>query len=170
MDCKRKGNRTRLVVNLMALEPIREVASDNARERALAAFLEPLMGWELFPTPRFYFVDFHILKLFDNGRKNYIGDLEIKWLKIDSSYPAIFPFNKLQQMMIAPPYTDSPESFHRICFRFTDGLLMLPVNQLAKLQPEVHTRRDTNETDLVVKVHATKYETYFCHIIVEEPN
>lgn len=170
MDCKRKGNRTRLVVNLMALEPIREVASDNARERTLAAFLEQFMGWELFPTPKFFYVDFHILKLYDSGRKNYIGDLEIKWLKIDSSYPAIFPFNKLQQMLIAPPYTDSPESFHRICFRFTDGLLMLPAKELAVLQPEIHTRRDTNETDLIVKVRVSDFARYFRNIIVDEPN
>lgn len=154
----------------MALEPIREVASDNARERTLAAFLEQHMGWELFPTPRFFFVDFHILKLFDNGRKNYIGDLEIKWLKIDSSYPAIFPFNKLQQMLIAPPYTDSPDSFHRVCIRYTDGLMMIPVKELAHLKPELHTRKDTNETDLVIKIYAKDYAKYFRNIVIEEPS
>jgi hypothetical protein len=152
----------------MALEPIREVVSDNAKERTLATFLQKHMNWELFPTPKFYFTDFHILQLYDNGRKNYIGDLEIKWLNIPSNVPAIFPFNKLQQMIIAPPYTDSPNSFHRICFRFTDGLMMLPVLELARLQPEIHTRRDTNETDLVVKVKVSDYTNFFKPLVIGE--
>ena len=80
----------------MALEPIREVVSDNAKERAMAAFLQEAMKWELFPTPKFYFTDFHIQRVYDNGRENYIGDLEIKWLNSSSQYPAIFPYNKLQ--------------------------------------------------------------------------
>lgn len=152
----------------MALEPIREIASDNAKERVVAKYLEQYMNWELFPTPKFFFVDFHILKLYDNGRKNYIGDLEIKWLNIPSNVPAIFPFNKLQQMLIAPPYTDSPESFHRICFRFTDGLLMLPAKELAQIQPEIHTRRDTNETDLVIRVNVFDYMRYFKNVVIQE--
>ncbi len=150
----------------MALEPIREVVSDNAKERAMAKFLQEFMNWELFPTPKFYFTDFHILQLFDHGRKNYIGDLEIKWLNISSDIPAIFPFNKLQQMMIAPPYTDSPTSYHRVCFRFTDGILMLPIAELSRLQPEVHTRKDTNETDLVVRVKVSDYQRFFKPIVI----
>lgn len=154
---------------MAGLEPIREVASDNAKENAVANFLCEFMKWELFPTPKFYFTDFHILKLFDHGRKNYIGDLEIKWLNIPSNVPAIFPFNKLQQMVIAPPYTESPDSYHRICFRFTDGLLMLPVKELCVTQPEIHTRRDTNETDLVIRVKVFDHMRYFRKIIIEEP-
>ena len=153
----------------MALEPIREIQSDNAKERAMAEFLQRKMNWELFPTPKFYFTDFHILQLYENGRKNYIGDLEIKWLNISSDYPAIFPFNKLQQMIIAPPYTDSPTSYHRVCFRFTDGVLMLPVASLSHLQPEVHTRKDTGETDLVVRVRAADFGQYFRSVVVQEP-
>jgi hypothetical protein len=89
----------------MALEPIREIASDNAKERALATFLQKHMNWELFP---------------------------------------------------------------RICFRCTDGLLMLPVIELARLQPEVHTRRDTNETDLVVKVRVSDYINFFRPLVIDE--
>lgn len=148
------------------MEPIRQVQSDNDKEQRLAQYLQQALPWSLFPTPKFYFTDFHINKLYDNGRQNYIGDLEIKWLNIPSTSPAIFPFNKLQQLLIAPPYTDSPESYHRICFRFTDGLMILPAKALAHLQPTVHTRRDTNETDLVVWVRVDEFLQWFRPIVV----
>lgn len=148
------------------MEPIRQVQSDNDKEQRLANYLQQALPWSLFPTPKFYFTDFHINKLYENGRQNYIGDLEIKWLNIPSTSPAIFPFNKLQQLLIAPPYTDSPESFHRICFRFTDGLMILPAKALAHLQPTVHTRRDTNETDLVVWVRVDEFLQWFRPIVV----
>ena len=90
----------------MALEPIRQVAGDGKREQIAAKVLmEYFVNWKLYPTPRFFFTDFHITVMQGQGRENYIGDLEIKWLKTDSSKAAIFPFNKLQQIMIAPPYT-----------------------------------------------------------------
>jgi hypothetical protein len=47
--------------------------------------------------------------------------------------------------------------------------MMLPVKELARLHPEVHTRRDTNETDLVVKVSVSDYTKYFRPIVVTEP-
>lgn len=148
------------------MEPIRQVVGDNEREQRLAAYLQQALPWSLFPTPKFYFTDYHINKLYDNGRQNYIGDLEIKWLNIPSTSPAIFPFNKLQQLLIAPPYTDSPESYHRICFRFTDGLMIVPAKALAHLQPTVHTRRDTNETDLVVWVRVDEFLQWFRPIVI----
>jgi hypothetical protein len=148
------------------MEPIREVASDVGKEQRLANFLVSKLPWSLFPTPKFYFTDYHINRLYDHGRQNYIGDLEIKWLNIPSSVPAIFPFNKLQQLLIAPPYTDSPESYHRICFRFTDGLMMIPAKALAHLQPTLHTRKDTNETDLVVWVKVSEFQKYFAPHVV----
>jgi hypothetical protein len=148
------------------MEPIRQVEGDISREQRLAKFLEGKLGWSLFPTPKFYFTDYHINKLYPHGRQNYIGDLEIKWLNSPSTYPAIFPFNKLQQLLIAPPYTDSAESYHRICFRFTDGLMMLPAKELAKLQPTLHTRRDTNETDLVVWVRVDEYIQWFKPFVI----
>ena len=149
------------------MEPIREVPQDNDKEQRLANFLVTKLPWSLFPTPKFYFTDYHINRLYDHGRQNYIGDLEIKWLNIPSTSPAIFPFNKLQQLLIAPPYTDSPESYHRICFRFTDGLMMLPAKALAHLQPTLHTRRDTNETDLVVWVRVDEFLQYFKPYVVQ---
>lgn len=148
------------------MEPIREVAGDNQRENRLAAYLQQALPWSLFPTPKFYFTDFHINRLHDNGRQNYIGDLEIKWLNSPSTSPAIFPFNKLQQLLIAPPYTDSPDSFHRICFRFNDGLMIVPAKALARLQPTVHTRRDTNETDLVIWVRVDEFLQWFRPIVI----
>jgi hypothetical protein len=150
------------------MEPIRQVWGDNRREAVVAQHLTHLAPWKLIPTPKFYFTDFHIQRVYDNGRENYIGDLEIKWLNSSSQYPAIFPFNKLQQMMIAPPYTDNAESFHRICFRFSDGLMIIPAKKLAHLQPALHTRKDTDETDLVVWVNVEEFFNYFRPIVINE--
>ena len=150
------------------MEPIRQVWGDNKREQIVAAKLMEVLPWKLYPTPRFYFTDYHINQVQGNKRENYVGDLEIKWLNIPSSYPAIFPFNKLQQMLIAPPYTDSPDSFHRICFRFNDGMMILPVKELAHMKPELHTRQDTNETDFVIRVNVSDFTRYFKTIVVSE--
>lgn len=148
------------------MEPIREVAGDVGKEQRLANFLQQKMPWSLFPTPKFYFTDYHINRLHEQGRQNYIGDLEIKWLNSPSTSPAIFPYNKLQMMLAVPVYTDSPESYHRICFRFTDGLMMIPAKAIAHLQPTLHTRRDTNETDLVVWVRVDEFLSYFKPFVV----
>ena len=150
------------------MEPVRQVWGDNRREEVMAKTLVQYQPWRLIPTPKFYFTDFHIQRVYDNGRENYIGDLEIKWLNSGSQYSAIFPFNKLQQMIIAPPYTDNAESFHRICFRFSDGLMLIPAKKLAHLQPQLHTRKDTDETDLVVFVHVSEFQNYFKAIVVNE--
>lgn len=150
------------------MEPIRQVWGDNKREQIVAAKLMEVLPWKLYPTPRFYFTDYHINQVQGNNRENYVGDLEIKWLNIPSSYPAIFPFNKLQQMLIAPPYTDSPDSFHRICFRFNDGMMILPVKELAHMKPELHTRQDTNETDFVIRVNVSDFTRYFKTIVVTD--
>ncbi len=71
-------------------------------------------------------------------------------------------------MIIAPPYTDNAESFHRICFRFSDGLMLVPAKKLAHLQPQLHTRKDTDETDLVVFVNVSEFQNYFKAIVVNE--
>lgn len=153
----------------MALEPIRQIASDGKREQIAAkALTDYFINWKLYPTPRFFFTDFHITVMHGNGRENYIGDLEIKWLKTDSSKPAIFPFNKLQQIMIAPPYTDTDYSYHRICFRYSDGILVIPAREIAHLQPVFHTRWDTKERDLVVFVNASDYPQYWHNLIINE--
>jgi len=153
----------------VALEPIRQVNNDGKRERiAATALAEYFTGWKMYATPRFYFTDFHICLQWGNGRENYIGDLEIKWLKTDSSKPAIFPFNKLQQMMIAPPYTDNEHSYHRICFRFSDGIAMVPARELAHIEPVFHTRWDTQERDLVVFYDARSRPEYWHNLIINE--
>jgi len=151
------------------LEPIRQVPNDGRREQIAADFLSRYNPqWKFYPTPRYYFTDFHMTKQHGNGRENYIGDMEIKWLRIDSSRPAIFPFNKLQNMLIAPPYTDDPEVFHRICFRFTDGTMIIPASQLAYQVPQFHVRQDTQERDLVIYVHRSNYEQYWKDLVIEE--
>ena len=122
----------------------------------------------MYATPRFYFTDFNICLQWGNGRENYIGDLEIKWLKTDSSKPAIFPFNKLQQMLIAPPYTDSEHSYHRICFRFSDGIAMVPARELAHIEPVFHTRWDTQERDLVIFYDARSRPEYWHNLVINE--
>ena len=151
------------------LEPIRQVPNDGRREQIAADFLSRYNPqWKFYPTPRYYFTDFHMTRQHGNGRENYIGDMEIKWLRIDSSRPAIFPFNKLQNMLIAPPYTDDPEVFHRICFRFTDGTMIIPASQLAYQVPQFHVRQDTQERDLVIYVHRSNYEQYWKDIVINE--
>ena len=153
----------------MMLEPIRYVHGDGKREQIVADFLSAHNpSWKFYNTPRFYFTDFHMTKLHGNGRENYIGDMEIKWLKTDSSRAAIFPFNKLQNMLIAPPYTDDPEVFHRICFRFSDGTMIVPVSQLAHLVPTFHVRNDTQERDLVVYVNRSEYQRYWKDLVIKE--
>ncbi len=106
------------------MEPIRQVPTDQNKEQRVANFLVQKMPWSLFPTPKFYFTDYHINRKHDNGRENYIGDLEIKWLNSPSTSPAIFPYNKL------------------------------------------HTRKDTNETDMVVWVRVDEFLGYFRPYVV----
>jgi hypothetical protein len=126
------------------LEPIRQVGGDSARETAVVHALSKLYpNWRFYSTPRFYFTDFHLTWLHENGRENYLGDIEIKWLGIDSSKTAIFPFNKLQQMLISPPYLDNPETFHRIC-------------------------QDTQERDLVVYICPQAFKRYWLDVVVKE--
>lgn len=150
------------------MEPIRQVYGDGKREKIVAARLSQVYPWKFYNTPRFYFTDYHLTKLHGNDRENYIGDIEIKWLKSDSSKPAIFPFNKLQQMLIAPPYTDGAECFHRICFRFADGLIILPARELGNIVPVFHTRWDTKERDLVIFVDAQEFKHYWVDEIINE--
>jgi len=150
-------------------EPIRQVASDGAKEKKVVNALYLLYpDWNFYPTPKFFFSDYHLTKRAHGGRENYIGDLEIKWLKISSDKSAIFPFNKLQQLLIAPPYTDAEDIFHRICFRFTDGLLIIPVNVLGFKIPDFHVRWDTKERDLVVYVNRADFSEYWHEVVVDE--
>lgn len=151
------------------MEPIRQVRGDGKREKIMVTALQRLFPhWKFYDTPKFYFTDFHLTHWYESGRENYIGDLEIKWLKSDSSKPAIFPFNKLQQMLIAPPYVDSNEAFHRICFRFSDGILIVPARELGNLHPVFHMRWDTRERDLVIYVSVEQFKHYWIPEVVNE--
>ena len=150
-------------------EPIRQVQGDSQKEKKVVNALYLLYpDWNFYPTPKFYFTDYHITRRAHGGRENYIGDLEIKWLKTDSNKSAIFPFNKLQQTLIAPPYTDGDEIFHRICFRFADGLLIIPAKILGFMIPQFHVRWDTKERDLVIYVNPKEYLEYWHDVVVEE--
>lgn len=151
------------------MEPIRQVAGDGGREDVVAiALCERYPDWRFYPTPRFYFSDFHLNQSWGNGRENYIGDLEVKWLRNSHEEGAIFPFEKLQKLMIAPPFTDGSEVFHRICFRFNDDTAIIPVRNLGHLVPCWNVRRDTNERDLVVDIPYQMLAHYLIGLVITE--
>lgn len=152
-------------------EPIREVGADNVRERLVKEVIEKHAPWKLWPTPRYYFTDFHINQVQPNNRENYIGDLEVKWLRSSSDKSCLFPFNKLQNMLIAPPYTDDPKVFHRILFRFTDGISIVPAMALATCIPRIIVRNDGDkpEPDYAVEVSVETIKRGFKPILIQEP-
>jgi hypothetical protein len=150
------------------MEPIRSAASDYSREVRLANYLQMRLPWVLTPTPKFYFTDYHINRKYEAGRENYIGDLEIKWLNTTSDFPAVFSYNKLQLLTAVPVYTDTPESYHRVCIRYTDGILLVPAKALMRFcEPTWYTRFDTGETDLVIRVNAKDYGKWLSTEVVE---
>jgi hypothetical protein len=71
-------------------------------------------------------------------------------------------------MLIAPPYTDDPQVFHMICFRFTDGLLLIPAFKLATIIPERTTRYDTMETDFNLLFSADEFAEYWIEKVVND--
>ena len=134
-------------------EPIRQTFADSKRERLVAAVIEKQFpNLVLHGTPPFHPTDFHVSCMADSAKLTYVCDLEVKWFKHSSERAGVFNFNKLQVIMSLPPKTDVK---HRICFRFDDGLLIVPAWYLAGLTPYWFTRGDTDETDLVVKVDKT---------------
>ncbi len=143
------------------VEAIRQIEADWGKEERVARYLQSVLPWVLTATPAFYFTDYHINRTQRNRRETYIGDLEIKWLNTPSTQAAIFNYNKLQLMAAVPVYTDHKDSYHRVCFRFTDGLLLVPALALMRLQPVLFTRQDTHETDLVVKVQTSDFASCF---------
>ena len=152
---------------MKTLEPIRQVWGDDVRAQAVTAALHELNNeWMFYPTPPFYFTDFHVQRRRLNGRENYIGDLEVKWLNVTSDVQTKFPFQKLQKILIAPPYNDGVQ--HKICFRYKDGLLLLPATELAGLIPEYTTRQDTGERDLNVLFYARDYKEHWITKIVNQ--
>jgi len=146
-------------------EPIRQVWQDDWRSQVVAQGLHEIYpNWFFYPTPPFYFMDYHIQHRRSNGRENYIGDLEVKWLNQPASRPVKFPFQKLQKMLMTSPYNDN--AYHRICFRFNDGLLLIPAVQLGGIIPEWTTRHDTGEYDLNVIFRVENYSDYWIEKVV----
>jgi uncharacterized protein YodC (DUF2158 family) len=132
-------------------EPVRQTFADSKRERMVGRALEKAFPhYILTKTPPFHPTDFHVSRLNDDASMTYWGDLEIKWFKHNSTKRAVFNFNKLQNLAILPPRNS--KAAHRICFRYDDGLLIVPVEQLMDLFPFWFTRQDTDETDLVVVI------------------
>jgi len=151
------------------MEPIRQVGDDGAKEAAVTRELYNFYPeWRFYPTPRFYFSDFHLNHSWGNGRENYIGDLEVKWLRSPWQDGAIFPFEKLQKLVIAPPFTDGDDVFHRICFRFSNETAIIPVKVLAGLQPRWNVRQDTQERDLVVDISWETVQQYALGLVIND--
>ena len=151
------------------MEPIRQVGNDGVKESAVIAELYKFYPeWRFYPTPRFYFSDFHLNHAYDNGRENYIGDLEIKWLGSPWEQGAIFPFEKLQKLIISPPFTDGDDVFHRICFRFNNETAIIPVKILAGMQPRWNIRNDTQERDLVIDISPDIVQKYLLNVTIQK--
>ena len=80
-------------------EPIRQVYGDGRKEKLVADWLATNFRWELYPTPKFYFMDFLVNQVKDGGYANYIGGLEIKWVNRSINDEVKFPFQKLQPVV-----------------------------------------------------------------------
>jgi hypothetical protein len=129
-------------------EPIRHVYGDTKREKLVADWLATNFKWELYPTPKFYFMDFLVNQVKEGGYANYIGGLEVKWVNRSINDELKFPFQKLQKMWLTEPVDDDPKAFNRICIRYTDGILLAPASAFRLGRPIYGlTRADTNEYD-----------------------
>lgn len=122
------------------------------------------------PTPRFFPTDFH-MTVMEGTYGHYIGDLEVKWYRRDSTRiggGGVFNYNKLMLLASLPMWKDHPDAAHRVAFRYMDGLLLVPVRELAGLQPYWFTRHDTSERDLVVSVPVRELRNYWIPVVVNE--
>jgi len=120
------------------------------------------------PTPRFFPTDFH-MTVMDGSYGQYIGDMEVKWYRQDTTRGGgVFNYNKLMVLSSLPMWTDHPDFGHRVAFRYADGVLLVPVRELAGLQPYWFTRPDTNERDLVVNVPVHELRNYWIPVVVNE--
>ena len=157
------------------MEAIRQTDDLYKKEAFIASILELHLPWILTPTPKFYFSDYHITeKQGDYG--NYIGDLELKWVNGPSSMAVNFDYEKIQIMAgIRIPGADNPSAYHRVCFRFNDSLLMLPINALDHLKPTLNTGKQPGynfgrPARLVVKIQADQYPaSCFKPLIINSP-
>ena len=154
----------------MTIEPIRQVWQDGKREQLVADYLAKEYNWAFYPTPRYYFVDYLVNKLKPNGYANYIGGVEIKWMKSHAGSEVKFPYQKLQRMWLTEPLDDNPEAYNRIVIRYTDALLVIPARLLRKIPPVYGlTRADTQEYDFNIHFIATEdFLEYLEPIVISE--
>ena len=143
--------------------PIWVNTGDSNREQIVMDKLCELYGWQAWPTPKYYFMDYLVNSLQDptkpDGFANFIGGMEIKWMNGPSTMEVKFPFQKLQRMWLSEPVDDNPSAYNRICIRYTDALLVVPAKALRSFIPQYGlTRADTNEHDF--NVHFTASEDF----------
>lgn len=126
---------------------------DRRREEIVRDAIHPIWPELIFqPTPRYFPTDFHLSLPDGDPFAGYIGDLEIKWFRHSSHHGGMFNYNKLMRIMQMTMFRDHPMAYHRLALRYDDGILLMPARVLAGIQPEWFTRRDTNESDLVIHV------------------
>lgn len=153
--------------------PVWQTTADRRRETLVAETLRAHWRPDVVfdPTPRFFPTDFHMTAM-DGNYGHYIGDLEVKWFRRDSTRlngGGVFNYNKLMLLASLPMWKDHQDAAHRVCFRYMDGLLLVPVKELAGLQPFWFTRRDTSESDLVVSVPVRELRSrYWIPVVVNE--
>jgi hypothetical protein len=154
----------------MTIEPIRQVWQDGKREQLVADYLAKEYNWAFYPTPRYYFVDYLVNKLKPNGYANYIGGVEIKWMKSHAGSEVKFPYQKLQRMWLTEPLDDNPEAYNRIVIIYTDALLVIPARLLRSIPPVYGlTRADTQEHDFNIHFIATEdFPDYLEPIVIAE--
>lgn len=137
----------------MTAATVYQTSDDRAREDRVAAFLKRLWPTvEFWPNPKYYPTDFHLVNHYQRGSADYIGDLEVKWFTHASDRAGVFNYNKLMRILLMQPARDDDKCFHRLAARFDDGIYVVPIRALAALTPEVFTRKDTAERDLIVRL------------------
>ena len=148
------------------MQTIKETQLGLDYESKIASYLTTVNPWVLTSTPKFYFTDYHINE--KNGiYENYLGDLEIKWVNASSDRSVLFSFTKVQQMSLLPLFKDLPNAGHRVLFRYTDGLLMMPIEVLQTLRPfRFCPYANNTKEQLVVEVQARDHLQYFEPIII----
>lgn len=151
-------------------EPIRQVYGDGKREKLVADWLAESFRWELYRTPRFYFMDFLVNQVKNGGYANYIGGLEVKWVNRSVNDEVKFPLQKLQKMWLTEPTDEDPAAFNRICIRYNDGILLAPASAFRHGRPIYGlTRADTNEYDFNVRVVAAiDLPRYLINTVINE--
>jgi hypothetical protein len=151
-------------------EPIRQVYGDGRKEKLVADWLAANFRWELYPTPKFYFMDFLVNQIKEGGYANFIGGLEVKWLNKSINDEVKFPLQKLQKMWLTEPVDDEPQAFNRICIRYNDGVLLAPASAFRHGRPIYGlTRADTNEHDFnVVFTAAHDLTRYIINAVINE--